>query len=94
MGFMGVQDQGALTETETIPDRFLRIATDLAACGRPSLFQAMNQERDQEPPARKCDVCASPMVLLSTLPSAGAFPMQHVYKCPQCRTAVADTVER
>jgi hypothetical protein len=34
------------------------------------------------------------MELLSTLPSAGAFPMQHVYKCPQCKSAVADTVGR
>ena len=54
----------------------------------------MNHEREQEPPARKCDVCASPMEHLSTLPAAGSFPMQHVYKCPHCKIAVADTVGR
>jgi len=61
---------------------------------QPTSREPISREREQEPPARKCDVCASPMVLLSTLPSAGTFPMQHIYKCPQCKSAVADTVGR
>ena len=52
----------------------------------------MGSDPDEKPPERKCDVCGAPMALMSTLPAAGAFPMQRVYKCSQCKFVVADTV--
>ena len=45
------------------------------------------------PPVRCCDVCRAPMVLLSTLPAVGSFPLKRVYKCSACLYAVAETVE-
>ena len=35
----------------------------------------------EQPPLRKCDKCKAPMVLVSTLPARGNFPMLRVYKC-------------
>jgi hypothetical protein len=34
------------------------------------------------------------MIAVSTLPAIGRFPMQHIYKCAACRSAVAETVAR
>ena len=55
-------------------------------------FAIMGSESEDKPPERKCDVCGAPMLLMSTLPAAGTFPMQRVYKCSQCKFVVADTV--
>jgi hypothetical protein len=54
----------------------------------------MGTDPDEKPPERTCDVCGAPMLLMSTLPESGTFPMQRVYKCTQCKFVVADTVER
>jgi hypothetical protein len=43
---------------------------------------------------RRVPELAAPGGLPSTPPSAGRFPMQHIYKCPQGKSAVADTVGR
>jgi hypothetical protein len=45
-------------------------------------------------PERKCDICHAPMALVSTLPATDRFPMQHVYKCSDCKFAIAVTVPR
>ena len=62
--------------------------------GSENAIAIMGRDPDEKPPDRKCDVCGSPMQLMSTLPAAGTFPMQRVYKCAQCKFVVADTVER
>jgi hypothetical protein len=49
--------------------------------------------KDLPPPPRQCDICRAPMVLLSTLPAVGHFPLKRVYKCSACLYATADTVE-
>ena len=49
--------------------------------------------KEAPPPTRHCDICRAPMVLLSTLPAVGNFPLKRVYKCSTCLYAVADTVE-
>jgi hypothetical protein len=62
--------------------------------GSETVFASMGSDPDEKPPERKCDVCGAPMALMSTLPAAGTFPMQRVYKCAKCKFVVADTVER
>jgi hypothetical protein len=70
---------------------YLSVSTPM---GSENAFAIMGRDPDEKPPERRCDVCGSPMQLMSTLPAAGTFPMQRVYKCAQCKFVVADTVER
>jgi hypothetical protein len=51
---------------------------------------AMDEERHDNPPPRECDLCHQPMMLVSTLAASGLFPMTRVYKCVDCKLAVAD----
>jgi DNA-directed RNA polymerase subunit M/transcription elongation factor TFIIS len=48
------------------------------------------EKASSEPQGRTCHVCRSSMVLMSTLPATGKFPMQRFYKCSTCKFVVAN----